>query len=227
MDFPSAPSNISKYFEKTLFPKIYQLVVVQFISSKKAFTPQFLKIIEHLYTEGEQTQQNLLEQLNSNDLKNAHLDCKKGCSHCCGLIVKVAIPELFLIFEHLMASKKEDELLALMVMLKENIDTKEVQTERSERIKIKCAFLSNNICSIYSVRPFSCRAWNSSKVQSCIEFMTNDEIEIPISPTHYAPFHTILKATTKALQALGINEAKEELNAGILRLLEGEFGTLK
>ncbi len=212
------------YLGKTLLPKVYQFVVIKLIQSDKVFSPAFLESIKSLYKKGDDAKEELLTRLSPSEKTDSHIDCKKGCSYCCGLNVKVAIPELYIILEHLLNSREQKEIETIIKDLRQYIKLMENTTSRGERIMIKCTFLKDNKCSIYDVRPFACRAWNSIDVDVCYDYLTNSEIEIPTSIYHYAPYDTIRKAITKALFVVGLKDTTEELNTGVLRLLEGEFG---
>jgi Fe-S-cluster containining protein len=219
-----SPLETEDYLGKTLQAKIYQSVVVQLLKADKTFSPGFLNSIKRLYSKGEEVKAELLESLDESRKKDTRTDCKKGCSYCCGLTVKVAVPELYLILEHLLDTLSSAELSELKTNLRKNIQLKQCRHNRNERIMVKCTFLKNNSCSIYEYRPFSCRAWNSSDANICFEFLNNADLDIPVSIYHYAPFDIIRKAIDKALYVVGVNDTNEELNAGILRLLEGECG---
>lgn len=210
--------------EKSFQPKIVQYVVVHFLKANKQFTPQFLAAIQQLHREGDQLRDSLLRELPPPIPRYNRIECKKGCAHCCGLTVKATLPELFIIFETLLKQYRESELIELMNRLQERVRLKQEQGNRTDRLKINCTFLENDICTIYETRPLSCRAWNSTSVRHCIAFNTDPEVEIPLSDRHYLPYHLISKGISNALSALGISSPIEELNEGLLALLQGEFG---
>ena len=212
------------YLGKTLLPKIYQFVVIKLIQANKVFSPAFLESIRSLYEKGDDVKDELLAGLSPAEIDESQIDCKKGCSYCCGLNVKVAIPELYIILEHLLATRTQKEIKTITRDLRQFKVLKDHCQSREERIMVKCSFLKNGNCSIYEVRPFACRAWNSKDVDVCIDYLTKSDPDIPTSIYHYAPYDTIRKGITKALFVVGLEDTTEELNTGVLRLLEGEFG---
>jgi Fe-S-cluster containining protein len=223
-----APSILDVELEnqvKYLLAKIYQHVVVSLLGDNRLFTPGFIRLIQALPKEGDNVLRKLLSEADKGKETIHPIACKKGCSYCCGLVVKATEPELYVIFEHVLKTRSESEISLLMNRLHTQLQTKEGCSTRNERINVKCTFLKNDSCSIYEVRPLSCRAWNSIDVQACITYLTDSELDIPVNPYHYAPFDTIRKGIIKGLHVVGLEDATHELNAGILRLLQGEFGT--
>jgi Fe-S-cluster containining protein len=212
------------YLGKTLLPKVYQFVVIKLLQADKLFSPDFLKSIKSLYKKGDDAKEELLARLNPKEKRESCIDCKKGCSYCCGLNVKVAVPELYIILEHLLETATPKEIEKIIDHLRQHKTLMENAGSREERIMIKCTFLKDGSCSIYDVRPFACRAWNSTNVDSCFDYLTDVDLDIPTSIYHYAPYDTMRKAITKALFVVGLDDTTEELNSGVLRLLEGEFG---
>lgn len=72
--------------------------------------------------------------------------CKTGCSHCCKQAVSVASWEAAKIGRYLHRSPA-----AVMVMT-------DVESNRKKYSGVACPFLKDHRCSIYEVRPFSCRS---------------------------------------------------------------------
>ncbi len=212
------------YLGKTLLPKVYQFVVINLIKENKVFSPAFLKSVRSLYKKGDKVKEELLAGLRPSESEACQIACKKGCSHCCGLNVKVTTPELYIILEHLLEKETQQEIDTTIRNLRRYKALMEQCESREERIMVKCSFLKHETCSIYDVRPFACRAWNSTNVGVCFDYLTNPDLEIPTSIYHYAPYDTIRKAVAKALYVVGLEDTTEELNTGVLRLLEGEFG---
>ncbi len=213
-------NTIKDKLEKNLLPVVFQHVMISFLKNKKCFTPDFIDKIRSLYKEAELSRQDTLENFQANGHQLPKLACKKGCSYCCGLTVKVAIPELYVIFEHIQATYSEEEIQQIMADLR-SYEVKMAKCKtRNEKLQVPCAFLKDNVCSIYETRPLPCHAWNSTTVESCIEYLTNQDIDIPSSICHYGPYDVVKKGIMKGLFIAGFDEATEELNSGILRLLE-------
>jgi len=94
--------------------------------------------------------------------------CRAGCSHCCHQRVGVTPPEAFAIFHHLLETRDRAQLARLF----ETVITKRRHTHglsAQERLSplLPCPFLQANSCSIYEVRPLSCRGVNSLDERVC------------------------------------------------------------
>jgi Fe-S-cluster containining protein len=102
--------------------------------------------------------------------------CKKGCSHCCTCNVTVTTIEAYKIIEYLITKDQLNLLSGLSTSKKRFlpkftinqfaelcIDDGEIPEEENNPDWGKCAFLSDDICSIYTVRPFACRCMISEK----------------------------------------------------------------
>lgn len=229
--FPGPPEKevkkpIKQFLEEVFKPKIYQHCLISFLNSKRIFSPEFIDKIREFYDDADAAKSVILEMLSDEDRQGIHLDCKKGCHYCCGLTVKVAMPELYIIFEHLLKTHTQDELTDLQRQLSVYTETFNRCETREEKIAMPCTFLKDGVCSIYSVRPLSCRAWNSSDSDLCRRYLTDFSLDIPTSISHYAPYDSVRKAVVSTLHVAGLQTTTEELNAGMLRLLEDEFGEL-
>jgi len=196
--------------------------MVSLLENHKCFTPGFIDKIKSLYKEADLSHQLVLEQYSLHGNEPVLLACKKGCSYCCGLTVKVVIPELYIIFEHLQETRTNNEIERIIADLRIYTEKMAQSQTINEKLQIPCAFVENNTCSIYDVRPLPCRAWNSTSVKSCIDYLTDQDHDIPSSICHYAPYDTVKKGIMKGMLIAGFDEATEELNSGLLRLFEWE-----
>lgn len=211
--------------ERSLRAKVIQHVVVSIARNNRVYTPRFLASIKSLYGEAEAAHLEIKGLIPDSKMEQYRVVCREGCSHCCGLTVNVAIPELYLIFEYLRSTRSEEELKELAQDLKAYVTAMEESNSVTEKLKIKCSFLKGDKCSIYEQRPMSCRAWNSRSVSHCIEYLEDQEVDIPSSALHYTPYNVFRQGIQRALSVMGFEDIVEELNSGILRLLEGEYGT--
>ena len=96
--------------------------------------------------------------------------CKAGCDHCCYQSVGVTPPEALAIFDHLRKTLSPSELDSISA----HIAVRDEQTRAlsaSERFSPDhpCPFLQVELgrCSIYEVRPLSCRGMNSLDAGEC------------------------------------------------------------
>jgi hypothetical protein len=94
--------------------------------------------------------------------------CKAGCDHCCHQLVGVTPPEALAIFDHLQETHSPAELESI---------TQRIATAHEQRKGLSsderfspdhpCVFLAGGRCSIYEVRPLSCRGMNSLDAGEC------------------------------------------------------------
>lgn len=97
---------------------------------------------------------------------NGHIHCSKGCANCCNLAVNATYPEAFLVAESL-SDRLDLPLNSHVTRLLRSADQSKdvVSFLRNHRKNVGyCPFLSENgVCSIYTYRPFSCRALLSTR----------------------------------------------------------------
>jgi Fe-S-cluster containining protein len=101
-------------------------------------------------------------------LTKPKIDCCSGCNYCCYLRVGVRAHEIFLIANFVQERFTAAQLNSLQQSLVEHVSMVgslspfEHQTRNS-----RCPLLEGKLCGVYQVRPFACRAYHSSDVQSC------------------------------------------------------------
>src|SRR5688500_14804080 len=90
--------------------------------------------------------------------RNVKLACCEGCGACCSLRIDVFAHEVFVIAKHIRSNFTPDELASLMVRLAAHAKAVTPLTpfEHATR-NVQCPLLIENRCSVYSVRPHSCR----------------------------------------------------------------------
>lgn len=93
----------------------------------------------------------IAETHNNEKPKGKEISCRKGCSHCCRIQVLMTPAEADLIKQYC-----EENSIAI------DYDYFEKQKDLTEENHARsaanaCAFLKDNLCSIYEVRPFACR----------------------------------------------------------------------
>ena len=94
--------------------------------------------------------------------------CKAGCAYCCHYKVEVMAHEMFLIKDYLQKNWQTSRIKYLLNEAEENAKTiRSLTQEQHLTTNIKCVFLVNNQCSIYSVRPFKCRNFHATDANAC------------------------------------------------------------
>lgn len=108
---------------------------------------------------------------------NAQAKCHKGCSACCTCNVTATTMEGLLIYDYLVSQGWVEQLRNMMVMAPPSrfrprvtinqmvalcTEGKDLPEETNDPTAGICSFLDDDICSLYPVRPFGCRAMLSS-----------------------------------------------------------------
>jgi len=96
--------------------------------------------------------------------------CKAGCDHCCYQVVGVTPAEAIAIFEHLRTTLSPAELERVTAHLAERFEqTRGLTSSQRFSPDQPCPFLDvpTGSCTIYEVRPLSCRGMNSLDASEC------------------------------------------------------------
>ena len=134
--------------------------------------------------------------------------CKQGCAYCCHLKVGVSIPEVLVIYNELAAQTTPEgfEFLkkrVLEVAAKGNTLTEDFWLST----RTPCPFLDidkNQLCMIYTLRPFSCRAYHSTEIAACQKgFEQGQETLIPCFPLYRATTDMYARIFTRVLAEKG------------------------
>jgi Fe-S-cluster containining protein len=102
--------------------------------------------------------------------------CRAGCDHCCYHSVGVTPPEALAIADHLRATLSDAELARVAQHVSGCHDRTRGLTS-AERFSPDhpCPFLQSGRCSIYEVRPLSCRGMNSLDAGECATRLRDPE----------------------------------------------------
>ncbi|WP_127128022.1 YkgJ family cysteine cluster protein [Pseudoflavitalea rhizosphaerae] len=93
------------------------------------------------------------EVFNKRELRKGKVSCKKGCSFCCNLNVRISKIEAIVIADYC----RQNGFSISPHYLESKLAISESDFPLSQ-VK-RCVFLKNNECSIYEVRPFACRRY--------------------------------------------------------------------
>lgn len=101
--------------------------------------------------------------------------CHSGCSACCHLYVGVDPGIAALVADHLRSTLGADELQQLLKRL-EAAHATILSLPDPVLARIPCPLLGKDgLCSIYDVRPLSCRAFTSADARACHAFVFGPE----------------------------------------------------
>lgn len=94
--------------------------------------------------------------------------CRQGCAHCCHQRVGVTVPEALAIFEALVATRSAAELRTLHERVERAYHaTRGLTRDERNSPEHACPLLESGSCSVYEVRPLSCRGVHSLDEQAC------------------------------------------------------------
>ena len=94
--------------------------------------------------------------------------CAKGCSWCCHQQVSLISYEAVAIVEHIRKTWSDERRSALIRRLSERVAAGSgLESDQIRVRRMRCPFLEDGACSIYAVRPFRCRGYNSIDEDVC------------------------------------------------------------
>lgn len=155
-----------------------------------------------------------IERMRQED--NPTIACKKNCPHCCRFRVSVSIAEAVLIAWYVKSIfAPEDLKLLKKILVTLASQTAKMNTVQWTKSGYTCPFLVNNKCHIYSIRPLSCRGWNSTDVNLCEYSLVNEAIfhELPNYQYKLQPFVSViaLDGINEGINELGLDANRVEL----------------
>jgi len=123
------------------------------------------------------------------------LVCRAGCSLCCWLRVDVYAPEVFLIADTLRKELPRQELEELLGRLASHAELigRLTVLEHATR-NVACPLSKNGWCSVYEVRPHTCRRHHSQDLAAC-QFTYDHPEDMDFPGAHHRElFHELTDA---------------------------------
>jgi Fe-S-cluster containining protein len=157
------------------------------------------------------------------------LACKAGCFWCCYFSVDVRPVEVLRILEYLqteLATLDRERITA--EIMTNGAALAALDDDARVRSNTKCPFLHLGRCSIYSVRPQTCRnyhATNAAGCQKAYEEPDNDDIDPEFAPLVYQSGHAHVDAFSEVLREAGYDVDAYELNTAMAAALADPAGT--
>jgi len=140
-------------------------------------------------------------------------ECKAGCAYCCSVRVEATEPEIFRIVREV-KMRPAAQVDSLLERLGRRAAAAESGVTGS---RIDCAFLENNLCSIYEVRPAVCRKAHSLSVKCCEELAP----EIPQNLELALGAEVLMMGTSDGYREVRLCTSAHELcNAVLMALTE-------
>ncbi|MET0338679.1 MAG: YkgJ family cysteine cluster protein [Caulobacter sp.] len=149
------------------------------------------------------------------------VDCAAGCAACCHLAVATPPGVAEMIGDYIKATFSAQERQALMMRL-QSAASNIAAADDPARLRLRCPLLgSDDRCTIYRVRPISCRAFTSPSVALCHRFIFEGASETGVvqHPALYR-FHRDATATLqRTARNRGLPAAQKMLAPALIEAL--------
>lgn len=158
--------------------------------------------------------------------------CRAGCDHCCYQAVGVTPPEALAIVDHLRSTLSDAALERVARRVSDGHErTRDLPSSERFSPDHPCPFLESGRCSIYEVRPLSCRGMNSLDAGECATRLRDPEARAAFLASGKGgrsfmepirAFHAISAGLQLGLSELfGLDMRPLELTAAVHLLLTG------
>ena len=137
--------------------------------------------------------------------------CKPGCCFCCSARVEVTDPEALHLAQHvqgLPAARRQALALALAQQLQQ-------RAQAGPGARVPCAFLEQDLCSVYHHRPAACRKAHSLALEACAQHQP----QVPQNLVVALRCEVLMEGTRQAYLSSGLPAGKHELSAAVLAAL--------
>jgi hypothetical protein len=149
---------------------------------------------------------------------NEHPVCCLGCTACCHLHV-VALPsEVLAIARHVEREFSDEAREALRQRMTAHIEaTHGLDAARRRKLRLACPLLVENRCSVYPVRPISCRGWNSLDRGLCDADLADPArgTAAQLNLAQYVLAGRVAEGLAAASHALGLEHRRLDLVRGL------------
>jgi Fe-S-cluster containining protein len=148
------------------------------------------------------------------------LGCRDGCASCCHLFVAIPPGVSTAIAEHIRATFDIEQQEALIARLSAAAEAL-AAVENPLWARVRCPLLDDaDRCTIYSVRPLTCRAFTSRSEAACRTFIFDtdpaSEGGIDQNPAHYRMHVEATQALVDAARNRGLPHGQTGFVAALL-----------
>lgn len=149
------------------------------------------------------------------------IDCRAGCDACCHLPVMIPPGVAEAICAHLVERLDPDALAALKAELAQAAAAADALADPST-LRRRCPLLgADGRCTVYAVRPLTCRAFTSPSAAACRALAFDAGRPVPQSPSQYQVYIDATAALERAAAERGLPSRQMGLAAGLLAVLPG------
>lgn len=147
------------------------------------------------------------------------LACRSGCTWCCHFSVDVRAVEVFGIVDFVEQTFTPEDKARVYAEIRAN-SAALGNLDEFERMRrnVKCPFLSQGRCTIYPVRPQTCRNYHATSAVGCqqsYEDPNNLDIDPEFAPLVYQAGGAHVDAITTAMREAGYDTNVYEMNSAI------------
>ena len=152
------------------------------------------------------------------------LACRAGCTFCCHFTVDIRPAEAFVILDYVDRSFTSAAKTQALAAVRANAAALSGLDE-AQRVtqNIRCPFLDDGRCSIYPVRPQSCRNYHATDVTGCEQSYDdpgNLDIDPEFAPGVYQAGEAHVEAVSGALADAGYDVDAYELSGALAAALD-------
>jgi Fe-S-cluster containining protein len=147
------------------------------------------------------------------------LACRAGCTWCCYFSVDVRAVEVFGILDFVERTFTIEEKARVYAEVRANATAlRNLGGNERMRRNVKCPFLNGGRCTIYTVRPQTCRNYHATNVAGCqqsYEDPNNLDIDPDFAPWVYQAGTAHVDALSTAMRDAGYDVSAYELNCAL------------
>lgn len=151
------------------------------------------------------------------------LACRSGCAFCCHFTVDVRPAEVFQILDFVDRSFTAGARSRIQAAIHANAaELAGLDEEQRVTRNIRCPFLDDDRCSIYPVRPQSCRNYHATDVAGCEQSWGdpgNLDIDPEFAPGVYQAGEAHVEAVSGVLAEAGFDVDAYELSVALAAAL--------
>jgi Fe-S-cluster containining protein len=175
---------------------------------------QVIQIAEHAGTLAEQA----IEQAIRQSPPRRPFTCREGCAWCCHKTVGTSAPEVIRIAAFLRERLSTEQWEALRERIRQRDEQRRTLLHHDPwaAARLPCALLVDNRCSVYPVRPLTCRGYNSSDAAACEQSVrSRGRVEVPLYAPQQRLTTFVLDGLCAGLTESGLKGERLELTAAL------------
>jgi hypothetical protein len=133
--------------------------------------------------------------------------CCEGCTACCHLHVVATPVEVLATAEYIIDQMRPAQVAEVLQRIELHIELTEGMDAIARRsVRPVCPLLESGRCMVYSVRPISCRGWNSLDRSVCDADLANPSANVsaPVNLRQYVLAGRVAESLSAASHSLGL-----------------------